>query len=447
MAGWWITEVVPIGATALLPLLIFPLSGSGTIEQASSPYGDPLIFLFLGGFVLALGMETSGLHRRVALITLKVVGGSPARIIGGFMVATGFLSMWMSNTSTTVLMLPIAVSLVEVLSARNRDRPEEVQTFAKALLIAIAFSASIGGVGTLIGTPPNTLLAGFLKRQYGISISFTAWMAFGVPIVLVFLPLGWIGLTRIIFPISKSKLAGGAEAVSAELKALGPLTSVETKVIAIFGIAASLWISRPLLVSHLPLLFSGLNDSSVAVLAAVLLFVLSSGRGKSGAIVDWSAASRIPWDVLLLFGGGLSLAAAMERNGVAELVGHSLIGLRHFSPALIVLIAVSLVILLSEVMSNTATAATFLPILASAATAIGIHPYLLLVPAVTAASWGFMLPAATPPNAIVYGSGYLKVRDLVRAGFLFDLLGALLTMILAYFALPVLLDLPVMAPP
>lgn len=420
MAALWVTEAVPIPVTGLLPLVLFPLLGVAPIAAASAPYGDPLIFLFLGGFLIALGLERWNLHRRIALRVIGLVGTKPAALVGGFMLATAFLSMWVSNTATAVMMLPIGISVIGLLQKQDS---KGLEGFSAALLLSIAYAASIGGVATLIGTPPNALLAAFMRQSYGIEIGFAQWMVIGLPVAVIMLGFTWLVLTRLAFTLPSEEITGSAALIRDETAALGPMTTPEWRVGLVFVVAALLWVARPLLSGVLP---AGLNDTSIAVAAGVLLFVVPAGgegAGRGVALLDWEVAKRLPWGVLLLFGGGLSLAAAISDSGLANWIGAGFAALDAWPVLLVVLLVTAGIVFLTELTSNIATAAAFLPLMASVAPVIGADPFLLTIPVALAASCAFMLPVATPPNAIVYGSGNLTVGQMARAGILLNLAG------------------------
>ena len=439
MACWWLTEAIPLAATALLPLALLPLLQAVPIKAAAAPYGHYLIFLFLGGFILSLAMQRWGLHRRIALSTLAVFGTQPTRLVGGFMLTTAGLSMWVSNTATCLMMLPIAVSVIEML---ERDRPMGApgnDQLAVCLLLAIAYSASIGGIGTLIGTPPNLFLASFLRDSLGIDVGFAQWLRVGLPVVVIFLPLTWWMLTRWLYPITGFD---GAELDINELRAhQGPMNTGERITLVIFLTAVAAWIFRPLLnefrfagVSPL----AGLTDTGIAVCAALLLFVTPVDLKKRIFAMDWAHASRLPWGILILFGGGLSLADAIENTGVGDYIGHQVGHLQGVHPLLIALAVATLVIFLTELTSNLATTATLVPILAAIAPPLGIDPMLLVVTATIAASCAFMMPVATPPNAIVFGSGRITIPQMYKAGLPLNFVGiALVTAVAYWVAVPV----------
>ncbi|MBR9989215.1 MAG: DASS family sodium-coupled anion symporter [Gemmatimonadetes bacterium] len=417
MACWWISEAIPIPATALTPLLLFPLLGILPIGPTAAPYANPIIFLFLGGFVIALAMERHNLHRRIALRVVRAVGVHPPVLILGFMLATAFMSMWVSNTATVVMMLPIGLSVVRLVDPEVGDGPMEIN-FAIALMLGIAYAASIGGLATLIGTPPNALLAAFMRETYDVEIGFAQWMLIGLPLVIVALPVTWVVLTRLVFPIRIREIPGGAEAIRREYEKLGPVSRAERSVAVIFVVTALLWITRPLLDPYLP----GLSDTSIAIAAALATFIVPVSLRHGEFLMDWETAERLPWGVLLLFGGGLALAGAITTTGLAGWIGEQMTALQSWPLLLTIMLVTAIIIFLTELTSNTATAAAFLPLVASLALGIGENPFVLLVPAALAASCAFMLPVATPPNAIVYGSGHVTVPQMARAGIWLNLL-------------------------
>ncbi len=418
MAIWWLTEAIPIPATALLPLVLLPLLGVGTIRDASAPYANPIIFLFLGGFLIALGMQRWKLHRRIALAVLSRVGSRPSSLIGGFMVATAFLSMWVSNTATAMMMLPIGLSVLGLLDRGRQpppgggDSPPGEPAFAVPLLLGIAYAASIGGLGTIIGTPPNALLVGYMEESLGVRIGFARWLLLGVPIVVVALPIAYLVLTRLVFRVSRSPKAEVATLIEAKRREQGPITGPEKMVAGVFAATALLWIFRPLLQRWIP----GLSDAGIAMSGGLALFLLPADVRRGVFVLDWEWARRVPWDVLILFGGGLSLASAIDRTGLNLWLGAHASGLASWPAVLFILLMTTFIILLTELTSNTATAAAFLPILGAVAPAVGLHPLALTVPLALAASCAFMLPVATPPNAIVYGAGRVTVPEMARAG-------------------------------
>ena len=413
MAIWWVGEVIPIAATGLLPLLAMPVMGIADIDAAAEPYANPVIYLYLGGFMLGLAIERWSLHTRIALGVMSRVGTRPDRLIGGMMLVTAFLSMWMSNTATAVMMLPIGLSVVSLVESDTQSE------FARALLLGIAYAASIGGIATLIGTPPNALMAAYLSETYGLTIGFAPWMIVALPVSVVLLGAAWIWLTRVAHRMPEENAAGLQAMIGGRLAALGAMQPGERIVAGVFAVTALAWIARPLLVSWTGL---PISDTTIALLAAVALFVLPGDLATFAPVLDWDTAKRAPWGVLVLFGGGLSLAEQLQASGLAEFIGSGLSATQALPLFLVVILTTTAVVFLTEVTSNTATAASFLPILVPIGVGMGQGPLTLAVPVALAASCAFMLPAATPPNAIVFGSGHLRVRDMARAGFALNLL-------------------------
>lgn len=430
MVVWWVTEAVPIAATALLPMALLPVLGVMDITEAAAPYANPVIYLFFGGFVLATAFERCGLHRRLALRLLTLVGTRPDRIIGGFMVTGGLISMWVSNTAATLMLLPLATSVLP----RAKDRDAPATTFEKALLLSIAYAATIGGFGTLIGSPPNALLVGFLAQTHGIRLRFAEYMLIGVPIVVVALPIAWFILTRVVFRVGHEPSIVDAAALQEQRRALGPMSRTE-KFVAVVGLLTALaWISQPLLARAWP----AISEAGISVMCALALLLLPLDARGTRAIT-WDEAERIPWGVLILFGGGLSLAAAIQDGGLAAWITTSVGNLRALPPLALVLIVTTIITILTEFTSNTATAAAFLPVASSLAVAAGMSPLVLLVAAGLAASNGFMLPVGTPPNAIAFSTGKLTVPEMARAGLLIDIVFVGILTLVAYFlVLPIL---------
>ncbi|SER24098.1 solute carrier family 13 (sodium-dependent dicarboxylate transporter), member 2/3/5 [Nitrosomonas sp. Nm51] len=438
LAIWWATEVLPIPITSLLPILLFPALGIMSIEDSTAPYAAPAIFLLMGGFIIATGLAKWNLHRRIALNILIRVGDSPAALIAGFMGATALLSMWVSNTASTLMMIPIALSLA---GEMVRDKIGQHHKFILCLILGIAYSASIGGLGTIIGTPPNLFVVSFMKQNYAIDISFVDWMLFGIPVVIIMTTAAWWVLTKWAFVFDLQGERIPVSAVSNALEKLGKLSRPEKRLTYVFVLVASAWILRVPVQEHFEIML-WLNDAMIAVGGAVLLFIIPSGqttlsaREKPTALMDWENASQIPWGVLLLFGGGLSLAAAIKNTGLAVWIGDGLSGLPHLDLILMMLILVTLVIFLTELTSNTATTATLLPILGVLAVSSGIDPMLLFAPTAMAASCAFMLPVATAPNAVVYSTGQVTISQMARAGFKLNLTAILVVTGLSYALIP-----------
>jgi len=454
MAVWWMTEAIPVYATALLPLALLPLAAAGSISSVAAPYGHELIFLFMGGFIIALSMQRWGLHRRFALRVLRLVGTRPHRLVGGFMLVSAALSMWVSNTATAMMMLPIAVSVIDQMASHpkgggagspGRTTGGAADNLPLCLMLGIAYAASIGGIGTLIGTPPNLFLASYVKSNLGGEISFVRWMGIGLPFVMLFLPVAWWLLTCVLYPVGRQRAEGSEAVIRDAAKTLGPMNAGEWATLAVFSATAACWILRPVL-QGLTLAggrpFAGLSDAGIAMLGALSLFVIPVDLRRGVFVMNWDTAVRLPWGILVLFGGGLSLAAAVKANGVGEYLGAQVGTLAGLPPLLLVMLVTTLMIFLTELTSNTASTATLVPILASLAPGLGVHPYLLIVPAAIAASCAFMLPVATPPNAIVFAAGHVTIPQMCRAGLWLNLIGILLIAALTWLVAAPMLGFP-----
>src|SRR5690625_172262 len=438
IAIWWMTEALPIPVTSLLPIILFPLTNALDISETTSAYGDNVVFLFMGGFMIALAMEKWDLHKRIALTIISFIGTNTNLIILGFMVATGFLSMWISNTATAMMMVPIGLAIIYQVTDALKDRPEidtskENFSFGKALMLGIAYSASLGGVATLIGTPPNTLLAGAINKMYGIELSFAKWMLFGVPIAWTFIIIAWFYLVKVAYPSEFKHLPGGKAVIQREKEKLGKASYEEIAVFIIFIGAALAWISRSFVLQELN---ENIDDTVIALVAALILFIIPSKNRKGDRLLDWETAVKLPWGILLLFGGGLAIAAGFVESGLSEWIGSQLIAIQGVNMLMILFVVTALVIFLTEITSNTATASMMFPIMASLAVALEIHPYSVMIAAAVAASCAFMLPVATPPNAVVFGSGYLRIPDMAKAGFALNIIGIFLVTLAIYFLLP-----------
>jgi solute carrier family 13 (sodium-dependent dicarboxylate transporter), member 2/3/5 len=422
MAVWWATEALPLAATALLPLVLFPLFGILDVQQTAAPFANPLIFLFLGGFLIALTVQRWNLHRRIALHIVTRVGQRPRSLVAGAMLATALLSMWISNTATTMMMLPIAASLIAV--SGDSDRPSEAGdgNFATAMMLGIAYAASIGGLATLIGSPPNALAASYMLQAFSVEVTFAGWMAMALPITLVMLPLAWLILTRIAFPFS-NKEATSQQAVPTMLQDMGPISGPEKRVAVVFALVAMGWILHPLIGDALGA--GAITDTGLAIAGAVALFAIPADWRTRTFLLDWPTARKVPWEILILFGGGLSLAQSIDRTGLAAWLGGGLEFLTAGPPLLLIAGVVLFVILLTELTSNTATAAAFLPVAGALAVGSDLAPLLLAAPVALAASSAFMLPVATPPNAIVFGSGHVTLPQMMRAGIYLNVVGVI----------------------
>jgi sodium-dependent dicarboxylate transporter 2/3/5 len=449
MATWWISESIPIPATAMIPLALYPLMGVMKTSQAAAPYAHHMVFLFLGGFLIALAMEKWNLHRRIALYIIKAVGASPSRLVLGFMLATAFLSMWISNTATTMMMLPIAMAVVTQLAAEvpASARKKIEADFGLLLMLGIAYAASIGGIGTLIGTPPNVILAGCFKELFpqAPEISFVQWMMVGIPLVVIFLPIAWYYLINFV---SKASLKGlavkdlGAGVIDREIRALGKMSKEERYMLIIFILTALLWTFRgdlelgAFVIPGWSNLFAHpefIHDSTVAMFMGLLLFLIPVDWGKRTFLMDWETTKHIPWGILILFGGGFALARGMQDSGLALWIGDRLACLKGIPILAMVVCICFLLTFLTEVTSNTATATMMMPVLASMAIGMEIHPLMLMIPAAMSVSCAFMLPVATPPNAIVMGSGWVTIPQMSRAGLAMKFMGIIITTAVVYF--------------
>mgnify|MGYP005694641431 CR=1 FL=1 len=435
IAIWWITEALPIAVTALLPIVLFPLSGGLALSKTTAAYGHKFIFLFIGGFILAIAIQKWNLHKRIALTIIKIVGTKVTNIILGFMIATAILSMFISNTATAVMILPIGMAIVAQLKNNPNTIEKENLIFGKALMLAIAYSASIGGMATIIGTPPNLFFVGIIKESYGINISFSQWFKFGLPLSLLLLSICWIYLTKFAFKFEQKTFPGGSKLINDQLKALGKISYEEKMILSVFILTALAWICRSLINKFIP----AIDDTIIAITSGIILFILPAKDRKKRLLI-WEDSVKLPWGILLLFGGGMALAIGFESSGLAIWIGSQLTLLENIPLIVLLLILIASVNFLTEITSNLATTAVLLPVLASLANAINVHPYLLLVAATVAASCAFMLPVATPPNAVVFGSGYLEINDMVKKGFWMNLISILILTLIVYFILPILWD-------
>ncbi|GAA9086285.1 SLC13 family permease [Helicobacter pylori] len=472
MGIWWMTEAIDLPATALLPLVLFSVFSVDQFSSVSSSYASPIIFLFMGGFILALSMQKWNLHTRIALSIILLVGTSPRRLILGFMIATGFLSMWVSNTATAVMMLPIGMSVLQLVAKlvgkenasnswhqkeeitkahggimgnivhKGKDITQVIQektiiyrtNFSICLMLGIAYAASIGSLGTLIGTPPNALLAGYMKTAFNIEIDFAQWMVFGTPLAFIMLILSWLLLTYVIFPLKIKEIPGGKEVIRAELKKLGRLSWAEISVGVIFILASLGWIFLDTILKSWGIKIDKI-DSVIAMGVSALLFILPANN-QGDRLIDWGVAKKLPWDVLLLFGGGLALSAQFSKTGLSLWIGHLVSSFSHLPILFIIFMVTLMVIFLTEITSNTATAAAFLPVIGGVAMGMGYENHqslLLTIPVALSATCAFMLPVATPPNAIAYGSGYVKITDMIKAGLWLNLVGVVLISAFSYF--------------
>lgn len=434
IAIWWITEAIPIAVTALLPIILFPLTGGLDLSNTTASFGHKYVFLYVGGFIIAIAIEKWNLHKRIALNIINFIGTNVVNIILGFMVATAFMSMWISNTATTVMMLPIGMAIV----AQLRDNPKTIEDenliFGKALMLAIAYSATIGGMSTLIGTPPNLVLAGVVEETFGYEITFAQWFKFGFPISVVLLFLCWKYLTSISFKFKQKSFPDGRADITKQLKALGPISYEERLVAGVFTLTALAWISRSFFLNSI---MPAIDDTIIGLISALILFLLPT-KNKDRRLLNWKEAVKLPWGILLLFGGGMALALGFKESGLALWIGSQMTLLDGISLLLLVFVLITSVNFLTEITSNLATTAMLLPILYPMAEVINVHPFVLMVAATVAASCAFMLPVATPPNAVVFGSGYLRIPDMMKTGIWMNILSIILLTLFVYFLLPFL---------
>ena len=439
MAIWWCTEAVHVSVTAIVPLAIFPLLGIADIKTVAAPYANPIIYLFMGGFVIALAVEKWDLHKRIALTILTSVGKSGPAIVGGFMLASAIISMWVMNTSTTLMLLPIGVSVVKIVS-ESADELNDTQkhNFQLAVLLGIAYSATIGGMATIVGTAPNAFFVGFMKENGFTEIGFGQFMLVGFPLTLVMLPLAWFAITHIVFPIKFSTSDATRNHLYKLRADLGLMSIAEKRVSVVFASAAFLWMTRPLL--NMLSIFAGLSDAGIAMIAATILFLIPSANKNDPYLMKWETMSKLPWGLLILFGGGLSLASSVAQTGLADWIGESLVVLGGAGTIVLVIVITTLIAFLTELTSNTATTGTFLPVVAALAIGINVDPLIFALPATLAASCAFMLPVATPPNGIVYGSGYIRIPEMVKAGFVLNIIGIVVLSILALIVTPIVFN-------
>ncbi len=436
MALWWVTESVPIAITALLPIILFPMTGAVDLQTTTASYGHKYIFLYMGGFMLAIAIEKWNLHKRIALNIIKIIGTNISKIILGFMVATAFLSMWISNTATAVMMLPIAMSIVAQLQDNPNTEKNENLIFGKALMLSIAYSASIGGMATLIGTPPNLVFAGYVEETYGIEITFLQWFKFGVPIAIPLLVIAWLYLTKFAFKFKQKEFPGGKEEINRLLVLIGPMKREEKLVSSIFVLTAFCWITRSFILQEF---FPFIDDTIIAMTAGILLFVVPASDFKK-RLITWEDAVKLPWGIILLFGGGMALAAGFQITGLASWLGAQMSVFQGLSLLILVFVIITLVNFFTEFTSNLATTAMLLPILAPIAISLNINPYMLMVACTIAASCAFMMPVATPPNAVVFGSGYLRIPDMIKSGIWMNIISILFLTLMVYYFLPIIWD-------
>ncbi|MBT2214777.1 DASS family sodium-coupled anion symporter [Virgibacillus dakarensis] len=448
VATWWITEPIPIAVTSLFPIILLPITGAMDGDTVVSSYGNDIIFLFLGGFFIATAMEKWNLHKRIALSIISVIGTSPQRIVLGFMVATAFLSMWVSNTAATMMLIPMGLAIINqaTSSLEKGEYAKEIPKFEKAVIFGIGYAATIGGLGTLIGTPPLSILAATVGKMFDTEISFADWMMVGVPVAILLIPILWLYLTKIVYRVNFRELPGGKEQINKERRSLGEISYEEKAVAAVFTFAAFMWITRTFIwenIVHVP----GISDGIIAMAATILLFLIPSKQEDGSKIMEWKDSKDIPWGILILFGGGLAIAAGFTETGLSDWIGNQLAGLEGMNIFIIMLVATGVILFLTEITSNTATGTMIIPVVATLGLALNVHPFALMVPCAMAANCAFMLPVGTPPNAIIYGTGKLKITEMVKNGFWLNIISLSLIVVAVYFYLPVvwgidLLEIP-----
>ena len=429
MTSWWLTEAIPIPATALLPLALFPVFHVSSMQNVATSYANHLIFLFLGGFLVAASIQRWNLHKRIALNLIVRIGSSPARIILGFMLASAFLSMWVSNTATAMLMLPIGMALIQQINNLSEATP-----FGSALMLGIAYACSIGGVATLVGTPPNAIFAGIAEEELKITIGFFEWFRFAFPMALAFLIICWYYLVHIRFKLNKMVIQSDKQILLDELNHLGKVSSNEKRVLLVFLFTALAWVLNGIL--HIEIL-KDVKDSTIAIVAACALFIIPA-HGENKRLLDWETARNIPWDILILFGGGFALAAACSHSGLMDWLADQLTILKSVNELVLIIAVTTMVIFLTEITSNTATATIFIPLMLALATAVNLKPFLLMLPVAIAASYAFMLPVATPPNAIVFSSRQLDIMTMAKTGFALNLIAILIIVVTIWFFKPLM---------
>jgi sodium-dependent dicarboxylate transporter 2/3/5 len=439
MLVWWISEAVPIAVTSLLPLVLLPSMGVATLEATAAPYANPVVFLFMGGFVIALAMEKWALHKRIALYIVHLTGTNANGIIGGFMMATAFISMWISNTATAIMMLPIGLSIISLVQHQiipNKENQKGLQHFSIAMMLAIAYGANIGGTATIIGTPPNVVFAGYMRENFDMEVTFLTWMLIGTPFAIILLAFTFLLIVKILFPNNLGNFGGAKEIINNEIKHLGPISIGEKLTLFVFISTALSWIFRLQLDALFPAI--KLSDTTIALVAAILLFIIPVSLHKKEFLLNWKDTEKLPWGILLLFGGGLSLADSLASTGIINLIGNQFNGLD--AAGWIFILGLSTVSLfLTEVMSNVALVTIFLPVVGAIAVGAGIPPVQLCIPVTIAASCAFMFPMSTPPNAIVFASGRISIGQMAKAGFLLNLITIIVIAFLVKFLFPYIL--------
>lgn len=430
MITWWVTDAVPIPVTALLPMIMLPLIEIFSISEATAPYASPIIFLFMGGFLIAIALEKHQLHLRIALRLIRITGTSGNGIIMGFMLATALLSMWISNTATAVMMLPVATSVITLLSSKM-SAGKGSRNFALGLMLSIAYAANIGGTMTLIGTPPNIVMAGYLRQMLGYEMAFSKWLLIGIPIGTLLLFVCYFLLTRILFPNNMKKIEGSENLIADQLHQLGPTSKEEKMVLVIFAVTALSWIFKAqmnqLIGTDL------LTDTTIAMVGGALMFIVPVNLNGSDFLLQWEDTSKLPWGILILFGGGMCLAQGLEKVGLIQVIGQVVSGYQGVSLLVLTLIVTAIVLLMTELMSNVALVAIFIPVVIGVASGLEVDPLILVIPATLAASCAFMMPISTPPNAIVFASGHIKIRDMIKAGIWLNILAVIIIVLATHW--------------
>jgi solute carrier family 13 (sodium-dependent dicarboxylate transporter), member 2/3/5 len=439
MITWWISEAMPMPAVALIPLVLFPLMGISTISETAAPYANEVIFLFMGGFLIGLAIEKWNLHKRIALSIVKVTGTSGNRIILGFILATGFLSMWLSNTATTMMMFPIALSVISVVKGSGVDDKSAIN-FSLCIMLSIAYASNFGGIATIIGTPPNVAYTSFINKQYGFDVSFANWMIVCFPIALILLLSLYFVLVKWLYPNRIATSGKMHDMIHSGLAELGPMQQPEKRVLLVFVLTATLWIARDMINK---LGWFRLDDNMIAVFGALLLFIIPARSTEEGKkkILEWRDTGSMAWGILLLFGGGITLASAMEKAGLITLLGNWIAGFSGSNVLIIIIVVTILSIFMSELMSNIAQVIVLAPVVSGIADAIGINPFLLGMPMTLAASCASMMPMGTPPNAIVFASGHIQMKQMMKAGFVMNIISIMLIILFCYLVLPHFLSL------
>ncbi len=433
MITWWITEAAPIAVTALLPIVLFPLTGVFTVDEATAPYANKIIFLFMGGFLLGLGMERHNLHKRIALNLIKLTGTNPNGIILGFMLTTAFISMWISNTATTVMMLPIALSITNLLGVEGTEDKAK-RRFGLGMMLGVAYAANIGGTATIIGTPPNVAWVGFMSDMLGYEITFAKYLLVGVPVCIIMLTITYFLITRVLYPSRIGNLTESADVIDNQLKSLGKISLAEKRVALIFVLTASTWILRGTINNILD--SNLLNDSVIAIAGGILMFITPVNLKKAEFLLEWNYTSKLPWGILLLFGGGLTLAKAMEKASIVQVIGESIAGDGNINTILLIAGLTAFMLFMTELMSNVALTVIFVPVVIGISQSLGINPMYLTLPVTLSASYAFMMPISTPPNAIVFSSGMIRIKDMMRAGIFLNIIAIILLVLLSQTLLP-----------